>query len=329
MSRVLRAAATGITILLAVLVLAACGSDSDSAAGDAGSGSAAGAQPVSLVSDAFSDSHPVTSGRLDLHLRVDVKGETGATSLSGPLSVRLRGPFATGAEGTLPTFDLDAEIELGTTKISAGLISTGNRIWLNYAGTAYELPSSIVEQYKQAYERAEKRGGDKRTTLASLGIDPSAWLEDAKVVGDERVGGDEATHVSADVDVAKLLDDLSGLLERSGVSGKTLKLPQGLGSGGSTSATLSEQARKDIERSISSAAVDVWTGKDDSLLRRLRVAVAFAVPDDARSSANGLSSGSFLLDLTITDLNKDQTITAPADARPFSELQPLLSSVLA
>lgn len=329
MSRVLRAAATGITILLAVLALAACGSDSDRSAGDAGSGSTASARSISLVSDAFSDSHPVTSGKLDLKLRVDVKGETGATTLDGPLSVRLRGPFATGAEGTLPKFDLDAEIELGTTRISAGLVSTGNRIWLSYAGTAYELPASVVKQYRDAYERAEQQGGDKKTTLASLGIDPSTWLDDAKVVGEERVGGDEATHVSAEVGVAKLLDDLSGLLERSGVSGKTLTLPQGLGSGGSTTATLSEQARKDIERSISSATVDVWTGKDDSLLRRLRIVVAFAVPDDARSRANGLDSGSFLLDFTITDLNKDQTIAAPADARPFSELQPLLSSVLA
>jgi hypothetical protein len=327
MSRVQRTVAAGLAIALTAIVLVACGSGGDT--GASGDRSRPGTAPITLVSDAVSDAHPVTSGVLDLGIRVDAKGATAGSSLSGPLAVRLHGPFASGAEGSLPKLDLDASIELGATKISFGLVSTGDRIWLKYGGTAYLLPSSVTRQYEAAYKRAERRGGEKRTTLSSLGIDPSAWLKDAKVVGDEQIGGDTATHVAADVDVAKLLEDLNGLLERSGAVGKTLTLPQGIGASATAkTTTLSAQMRKDVERSIKSATVDVWVGKDDNLLRRLRVAVSFAVPADVRSSAAGPRSGSFALDAAISELNKHQTIAAPSRARPFSELQPLLSGVL-
>jgi hypothetical protein len=82
-----------------------------------------------------------------------------------------------------------------------------------------------------------------------------------------------------------------------------------------------------IERSVKDAKVDIYTGVDDHALRRLALSVTLAVPKDAQQQAGGLRSGDLRFDLTIADLNKDQTIEAPADALPFSELQSQLAAL--
>jgi hypothetical protein len=82
-----------------------------------------------------------------------------------------------------------------------------------------------------------------------------------------------------------------------------------------------------IERSVKHAQVDVYTGVDDHALRRLALSVSLAVPKDAQKQAGGLKSGELRFDLTIADLNNDQSIRAPEGARPFSELQSQLSAL--
>lgn len=321
----MRAAIAGLTMVLVALALAACGSDGDDKAGSASGGDAASAKvtPAALVSDTFAAKQTVSSGKLDVGLKLVANGFQG---VNGPISVRLRGSFAEGKEGALPNLDLDLSVEAGAIKIAAGLTSVDDGVWIDYAGTPYVLPAATVKQYKDLYAQAEKRGGGGQP-LSSLGIDPRSWIENTRIVGDETVGGEAATHVSGDIDVAGLLADLDTALGKTGSLAKDVTLPQGLSSG-SASTALNAQTRKDIERSITSAKLDLWTGKDDHILRRLRVAIAFDVPDSVRATAGGLTTGSLAFDVTVTDLNQDQSITAPPNARPFSELQPLLSSVL-
>jgi hypothetical protein len=90
---------------------------------------------------------------------------------------------------------------------------------------------------------------------------------------------------------------------------------------------LSPQVQSIIERSVKSATVDVYTGQSDHTLRRLALSVSLAVPKDAQKAAGGLKSGELRFDLQIADLNSDQTIKAPANARPLSELQQSLGAL--
>ena len=55
-------------------------------------------------------------------------------------------------------------------------------------------------------------------------------------------------------------------------------------------------------------------------MRELKFALAFTVPPIDQSSVGGLTSGSLALDVTITNLNTPQTITAPASSEPLSNL---------
>ena len=66
--------------------------------------------------------------------------------------------------------------------------------------------------------------------------------------------------------------------------------------------------------------MEVWTGEEDKILRRLNVQLRFNVPEENREAANGLTGGTLRFDLTLGAINEDQDIKAPEDARPFEEL---------
>ena len=59
--------------------------------------------------------------------------------------------------------------------------------------------------------------------------------------------------------------------------------------------------------------MEIYTGASDRILRRLVVDTTVADPDTHKT-------GRYVLDLTLTKVNQDQTIKAPANPHPFSEL---------
>lgn len=77
--------------------------------------------------------------------------------------------------------------------------------------------------------------------------------------------------------------------------------------------SLTPQQRELITQAVRSARMEVWTGEDDKVLRRLRVEVGYAVPEQAREQT-GLGQGTLALELTVSELNEDQEIEAPANA---------------
>ena len=92
--------------------------------------------------------------------------------------------------------------------------------------------------------------------------------------------------------------------------------------------SLTPDQRRQIERAVKSAKIDVNTGKDDRTLRRLALVLDLDVPADAQAKAGGLTTGKITFVLTIADLNKAQTIKAPVGAKPLSALTSQLQSLL-
>jgi hypothetical protein len=284
--------------------LSACGGE-DSSGGDANA----------LLKATFGPDQNVKSGKLSIALGLDVKGLKG---ISGPVSIKLDGPFQTVGKGKLPQLDLALTLSGAGANFAAGVVTTGEKAWLKLQGTTYAVDDATFAQFKKGYEdSAAKTGGDSASTsFKSLGIDPLRWLKDPKIAGSETVGGAETDHITADVDVASFLTDISTLLGKAGQLGQaTAGVPS----------SLTEQQRKDIEASVTDAALEVWTGKDDNALRRLKLTVGIDVPEAVRPRAGGLTTGTLSFDLTIADLNEDQTIAEPKNARPLSELQQLIA----
>jgi hypothetical protein len=290
---------TVLFLLLCVLtagVIAGCGG------GDDGKSASSSTDVNQLLKDTFSGGKTIKSGNVNLTVRIDAKG--GSSSTQGPISVALTGPFESQGKGKLPKLDLEAKIEGAGQNISAGVVSTGDKGFVRFQGTTYAVTDAIFAEFKKGYEQAQSQADkQKGQSLATLGIDPRRWLTNPKNAGEAKVGDTDTIKITGDVDVSKLLDDVNTALEKTrslGVQGSQ-NLPE----------KLTPEQKQQATDAIKDLSVEVYTGKDDTILRRMVV--------DLTADAQG-QSATVKLDLQLTGVNEDQTVEAPANPKPFDQL---------
>ena len=300
-------------LLASLLAFSACGGDDD--------------EDVStLLSQTFGGGgEDVKSGRLDLSFKLNAQG---LQNVNGPVSVRLSGPFASTEQAELPRFDFTLGFDAAGQNIAAGAVSTGDKGFLRFQDQAYAVGEDLFKQFRDGYaeqakcaEQSGAKGGG--VSFKSLGIDPNRWLRDAKKVGDEELGGAETVRISAGIDVPKFLDDVNRVLGRTDLQqqqdpcAEQQDQPQ---PGSQPSRRLTENQRKQIAEAVKDARMEVWTGKDDRILRRMNIALRFDVPEGTRRNSQGLESGDVRFDLALGGVNEEQAIKAPAGAKPLDEL---------
>jgi hypothetical protein len=290
-------------LCLGALLVAGCGGGGESASEDT--------DVNELLEQTFSGEHKVDSGKLDLSLRIDAQGGSNP-QLQGPISLELSGPFETQGEGKLPEFDMDASFEGGGQSFQAGLASTGDKGFVNFQGTEYAVSDQVFQQFKAGYEQAQKQAKEQnqdQQSLATLGIDPRRWLTDAQNAGEAKVGDTDTIKITGGVDVTKLLDDVNTALEKArslGVQGSE-NLPE----------KLTDEQKRQAAEAIKDLKVEIYTGQEDSTLRRMLVTLDVEAP---AGSGGAAQSGSLALDFSLLELNEGQDIAAPSDAKPFDEL---------
>jgi hypothetical protein len=286
-----------LTLLCALALLAAgCGSSDDEAR--------------DVLRQTFADAKPVKSGRIDLALKVDAQGLQG---LQGPFELSLKGPFQSQGDGAVPKFDLDLGISTNGARLRTGAVSDGESGWLKLEDRAYTLSQELFGRLEAGRKQAAEGGQNRQgLDLKDLGVDPTRWLRDPQTAGEEELAGVQTTHVRGEIDVSRLLEDVGRLLEKA----------EGLGvaQAGQVPQQLTDEQREKIAKSVQEATVDVWSGRDDRRLRRMVVEVRFDVPEDVRGDGPE-QRGTVRLDLRMADLDREQAISRPANARPLSELQ--------
>jgi hypothetical protein len=275
-------------------------------------GSGSGDSAEQVLEQTFGGGKSIHSAKLNLALNVNLRG---LPQLKGPILLRVTGPFHRPGAKAAPRFDLALVASLAGQQLTAGAISVGDRGFLRLQGQTYAVPDSILRQFNKGFERASG-GKGKKTTFASLGIDPRRWLRNPRTVGAESVGGVNSTHVASDIDVGRFLEDLNRILARAGSLGA-----------GKVTTRLTPSQRQSITRAIKSAKFDVWSGRDDRIMRRLELHIRFGIAPDKRAGAGGLESGDVAFSLELDDVNAPQRITAPRGAKPLTELTKGLKSL--
>ena len=132
--------------------------------------------------------------------------------------------------------------------------------------------------------------------------------DEPKNEGDAKVGDDDTIKITGGVDVNKLLDDVNQALKKTrdlGVQG-TQQLPT----------ELTAEQRKQVVDAVKDPKVEIYTGKEDKILRRMVISLGIVAPEG--SGASG--SANIKFDLAISDLNEDQEISEPSGAKPFDQL---------
>jgi hypothetical protein len=274
-------------LLFCLLALSACGSSDDSV--------------DTLLSKTFGANKAVKSGRVNAQVDANVQGIQG---LDG-LRLRLNGPFTSNGKGRLPSFDFTLGISASGQSFTAGGVSTGDQGWLRVNGQAYSVPDAIFKRFRDGYLAAAKKSKSQRKStpsLAGLGVNPRGWLRNAHKAGEQDVAGTKTIHIAAGLNVSRLLDDVDRLLSRAGSAAKTKQVSK-----------LSAAQRREIQAAVRSASVDVFTGKDDKLLRRLDVRVGL-------QPSGRVKGGSLRFQLQLDAVNQSQEIKAPTSAKPLNDM---------
>jgi hypothetical protein len=288
-----RTRSLALLLVLVAVGLTACGAASSKSVGE-------------LLDATFGGANGIKSGRIDAALNFTLAGIAG---FDQPVAVRVTGPFEGRGKGKMPKFDLAMSFRQAGQGVAAGVISTGSKGYLRLGPQAFEIPDAGFAQLEQGFLRSGK--GKQNPTLKALGIDPRRWLAGAREAGEVTIGGAKTVHITAGIAVDRFLGDINTLLARAGDLGIT---------GAAKTPSLTPAQRAQIARSVRTARVDVYTGADDAILRRLVLAVDLSVPQSARRAVGGLRAGKIALDLRFSRVNEKQDVQAPVGARPLANL---------
>lgn len=225
----------------------------------------------------------IRSGTLELRLLVSPKR-------GSPFGFRLHGPFSLGKPGSLPVLRVAYTQIAGGKRATVTVISTGSSAYVRTAGRTIRLTTTQTETLRNANGELGGEGA-----LGSLGIEN--WFEDAKRSDGGKVGGAETDKVSARLNVVNAANSLLALLRRAGRDVPTI---QG-----------AEADR--LVAAVESSRIDVYSGKEDRLLRRLSIALdfGFRVPKTLRAALGNIVGARFEFELGIGRPNRPVHVSAP------------------
>ena len=273
------------TRLAALLVAVVLGA----AACDAGGGREAN----EALAETAENLATIESGDLSLTLLADSQGDA-----AGRVGFRLEGRFALPDEGELPVADMEYTQIAGDEEAGGRFLSTGERAYVEIDETVYELPEERQEALRSNSAETGEAG------FGELEID--RWVREPEVEDGGTVDGVETDRITAGVDVVTAVNDL---IELAGQVG-TFDIGR-----------LEGASAQQLERAVEQARLEVVTGTEDRLLRRLRIDVDFGAPEDLPPEfQNVLGAGVELeleLELELSDVNEPVRVEAPADAQPF------------
>ena len=266
-------------------------------------GSGGGKQdPQQVLDQTFSNPTPIRSGTFDLDVRIQTSGGSNTSDAEA----KLGGRFQSRPNGQFPLFDFDVSLKAGSGDQSfsgsGGLSSTGNQAFVKFQGTEYRVPQQLYDEFVTTYTQLQgQNAGRGAGLLRRLDIDLANWVTDLSNEGTDDVEGQKTIHISGQANVPQIVTDLKTIAEKAGSAVGRVDLGQ-------------------VERlndSVQSGEVDVYSGENDKLLRRLQVSLELKPPPGTPGAPDSLTID---LQLNLADVNKPQPIQAPASARPLQDL---------
>jgi hypothetical protein len=145
--------------------------------------------------------HPIASAQAEIDMRLDVRG---VPQLSGPLRLRLNGPYVGGAGRRIPSFDWRLSATALGFPVGGHVVSTGTDAYLSVYGNDYEVGPAAVAA---ANER-----------IGQAAVHPRAWFGPARVDGDGHEGGVDCERISAPLRGDAVASDLTSSVGALGLS---------------------------------------------------------------------------------------------------------------
>jgi hypothetical protein len=197
----------------------------------------------------------------------------------GRFGFALSGPVDLG-DGGLPVARLRYTQYAGDQRGDATLTSTGRAAWVQPEGEpAVRLGAEQTAPLEQAARQLTGDGG--------LAVDD--WIRDAEVSEEG-----ETDHVTAELDPGVALRQVFAAM-------------------GDRAPRLDDDGVRELRKVVDEARLELWSGHEDRLLRRLRVRIGFkaAVPGNLKSTLGDLVGGRLRFDVDLSDLNRPVKVSPP------------------
>lgn len=278
-------------------LFAACGGDSGSD------------DPQQVIDDATLEG--VESGNLEISLAVKGEGEEG-----GDVDVTISGPFQGKETEDLPELAMTASAK-GTARgkqidFEGGLTLLSDRAFVNYEGTEYEVDPTTFGLVKQSFEEAQGQGEEGNAADVSAcqeaaeGMEIGDFVDNLTSEGSAEVDGTSTTKVSGDLEPEGAVDAIIELAEDPACSTQ-------LEAAGPPPIDELEEARDELSGAIEKAHVEVYVG-DDDIVRK--AAAELTIKPEGTSG----EKVEIEFELTLSGVNEEQRIAAPASAKPIQRL---------
>ena len=307
-----------VALVAVALIVSGCGNEKK----DEGSSST----PVDLSAQEIFDktmaaSSDITSMTATMDMELAMKMAAGASPdpstamlTQGPITMTgdLAGSVEPAAgEGTI-------NVSLGGQSMQFGFKMVDDQMYLDYMGTWYKVPPDAMKELGAQQEQMKTT--DPLAILKDMGVDPSTWASEMTVVGTEEVAGVETYHVKVDVDTVTMITDVLKMM-------KSPQVTEALGDSAADLGDVSDLSEQDLAQMkdvFKSATLDLWSQTDTFHPRKMAVAVEIVPPAE---EAGGLESMTVTMDLVYESINEPVTVEAPADAKPWKELEPALEGL--
>lgn len=282
----------------ATLALVSCGGDSTKPKPDKPAYDA-----EKLIQQASGPNAAARSGRIDGSVELTLRG---VAEFAEPFSSSVSGPFQYRKGSALPEY----ELEMGVRNYGVELSSVDGRSYISLGESGYALPAAV----RRRLLRASARGKNGLTrTLEQFGIAPWRWETDKRAGTTGRMDGVKVVRIDTSFNAGRMLNDantLLGLLTSLGIT-RAVGLPS----------QITRRARRVFVKTVTSKIGASWVGISDHVIRQSAFTMKFTVPKADRKALGGISGGTIVGKLNVTEVGKRQQINAPQTVAPFAQLK--------
>lgn len=245
-----------------------------------------GADPDKALRDTSRNLSKIHSGTLSMRLVM--------RPASGPgVGFRMRGPFSLQRDARLPIARISYTQIAGERQVPATLISTGTSAFVSVDGTTYRLPPGQADALRIV---APGAGG-----LDGLQLDIGRWVRDAESSGGPEVGGDETDRITGKLRIGPALHDVFSAARKAG-SGPRVPSAKDIGQ---------------LDDRVTDSSIELLTGKQDRLLRRVRLHAQLDVPKSLRKQLGTAAQLRLEFELGVERPNRRVKVNAPARSQPL------------
>ena len=316
-----------IAVVAGLAIAAGCGGSG----GGSGSPSSPSSQELT-AQQIYEKGLAATSGAESMAFTLDaslaVKGNpTKATDeqtksmMESPISLKAKGSLANKSQ----KMDMTLNLAAAGQKFDIGLRLDGEQMWVQFMDQWYVLDkamlSGLTGNITGGSPAPSASPGEltqqMQDMVKQLGIDPTSWAGEYKLVGTESLEGVEVYHIQQVLDASKMADDFVKVM------GSMSSLMDGASASPPSQEEMQEVA-KGIKDAFKDLSIDWYFQKDDFYLRQMKVAglADFSSLEDA--AKEGVEGIDYSIAATTSDFNKEVTVTPPENPKPFTDLMQAL-----